>query len=233
MTQRPDKLSIFDLDNSLAEKSENYIRPAYFNYLYSVVNTLQPMSFEAFMVHMNEYNARGMGTFGWARHLGKSDEWVHEHHHLMSPLLAEAAMSNLQPNPQVHRRLAALKDAGHKLAIYTHGHANYALPVVQHLGLSPYFVPEDIYDITTNNRRLKTCETSYRFIVAEQQQRLGRPFRLYNMVEDNAHNLHAAKKAGFTTILIGGDEYPPEEGQLIDAHVSGLVESLDYLAAQH
>lgn len=226
---QPHTLTVFDLDNSLAENSETYIRPALFNFLYGSINSLKPMDFESFMVKMNEFNSRGLGIFGWANHLGLQEDWVHEQIILMGPVLAEATMANLKPNPQVHTRLQTLQERGHALAIYTHGHAGYARPVVQHLGFSRYFPEHAIYDITTNNRTLKTSASSYQFIVNEQQKLLGTTFTHFNMVEDNATNLHAAKQAGFKTILISTGDYPPEENQLIDTLVPNLTAALDTL----
>lgn len=226
-------LTIFDLDDTLAEGSEELITPPYLDYLYDEILLHRPNLTRAEYDETTKvFNAHGLGTYQWAEHLGFSPLWAEKLHASMARTLANAFTARGKPaSNEVRAGLSHLAFSGHALAILTHGYIEYALIVVPHLGLARFFPPENIFDITTNGGTLKSSVATYRHVVQVMEERNGAPFQHLNMVEDNPRNLIAAKEAGFNTFMVGTRYSHPRQHEVVDTFLPSVVDSFTHLQA--
>ena len=223
-------LILFDFDDTLAD-TERHMPAAFYDKLEELLRPhYPPVDLGELMVKNTElYRIHGSSIHGWMHELGKDMDFTLKLFADMAPTIRDVVMPHMVPDPRLHKRLKALQSGGHTLAILTLGHRDYCLPLIEKLGLNQFFPPEMVFDISVMEGRLKRHEDTFKHLL---KKHLTSRFRHLYMLEDSMANLMAAKKAGFTTLLIN-PRFPPKElASAIDHHSQTVTEALDYLIAE-
>lgn len=223
-------LILFDFDETLGE-TERHMDPAYYPALAEILAEHITLPLDEVRRRNHEhYMAHGASIHGWAQELGLGMEWTLETFRRLAPHLTAAVMPHLAPNPAVIADLQDLQKRGHTLAILTHGHRDYVLPLLEKLGLGAIFPPAMVFDISATNGILKRTPESYRHVLTALD---GQPYRKHFMLEDSIKNLPPAKQLGFTTILVGATKkVTPDLAEFIDRHDPDLPTALAYLLTE-
>lgn len=79
------------------------------------------------------------------------------------------------------------------MAVLTHGHRDYVLPVMANLGLLEVIPGQNVFDIESTAGVLKRTGDAYRHVLNALADNV---FLVHNMVEDTPLNLVAPKKWG-------------------------------------
>lgn len=220
-------LILFDFDDTLA-LTERYMASAFYPRMiellkpYGLNLTLEEISFK----NTELYGRHGSSMHGWMHELGQDMAFTLKMFADMAPTIREAVMPHLAPNAALISRLHALQAAGHTLAILTLGHREYCLPLIEKLGLHHIFPPHMVFDISVMEGRLKRNEDTFHHLL---KTHLTADFEHKIMFEDSMANLLAAKKAGFTTVLVKDKPLPPEVSPSIDHHTRDITDALDYV----
>lgn len=190
---------VFDLDNTLAS-TEAHGYPILLQNLQAELATLGhpiPTEPQGFLDYLHATYPRIGNILQAVKDKHAFDEqWVETLLARTSPQAVAAIAANLQADGTVNNQLQQLKNAGHHLHILTLSPSNYALPVLQHLGLlGTVFAPAHVH-----TSAYKRESKPYQSLLASFPNL--HPLPRY-MVEDSADNLSPARALGFTTIGIG------------------------------
>lgn len=229
----PKILTVFDFDNVLVQ-TEPAIHPPFRQGLYNHVCEIhtrhgrQPPTWQEYeAVCKRVHPSHGSSVHGWAdecRLLADVDKpaWIAEGFRLAGREALPLARKLNGPMPKLVTALLALEGKGHTLAILSHGHAKaYILPMLRHTGLNAVFDPAMVFGIEKVGGHLKSDERPY---VAMLNALKPLNYSGYNMVEDKAANLIAAKSLGFTTWLVG--ERPAGTSQPQVSHYAATLEGV-------
>jgi len=219
-------LTIIDFDDTLCT-TECYMDGGFYPALMRRIAPHRTYTMEQLrQANAHMYLHHGASIHGWAEELGLGMDWVLETFAHIAPSLAQAVRPHIAPNPQVNGKLRQLQKQGHTLAILTHGHRDYVLPLLEHLELAGIFPPEMVFDISAVNGHLKRTVEPYRHVL---NALAGTVFLRHNMVEDSPANLPPAKQLGFTTWLVGEKPVQPDAAPFIDHRHPTLNDALDVL----
>lgn len=223
-------LIIFDFDETLGD-TERHMHAVYIPRMREILaEHIDLPEDEVRTRNHHHYMAHGASIHGWAEELGLDMAWTLETFRRMAPYLVEAVMPHLAPNPAAIAKLQDLQKRGHTLAILTHGHRDYVLPLLQTLGLHEIFPPHMVFDISATHGILKREQGSYRHVL---NALASKPYQKHFMLEDSIRNLIPAHQLGFTTILVGATKKVlPELAAYVDRHDDTLEQSLDYLLTE-
>ncbi len=229
MSTTQPSLIVFDFDDTLAD-TERHMLASFDTKVSELLHThtnlpVQEIASKNFYM----YRTHGSGLHGWGKELGKDMDWVLMMFREVAPIIREAAMPFMEPDPALLSRLQTLKDAGHTLAILTLGHRDYCLPLIKKLGLDAFFPENMVFDISVMEGRIKRHEATFHHLL---ENHLPGKYQHMYMFEDSMANLIAAKKAGFRTILVGPTTPPEELAQSIDHHSLTITSALDHLFTQ-
>lgn len=193
-------LTILDFDDTLAQTDVHISMPVRAS-LHGLLQAETGLELDAFLektaILSKQY---GTSIHGWAAVLGKDTRWVLKTFRALAPTLTDAALAGIRPDGALNAKLQTLKAKGHTLAVLTHGHRDYVLPVMAHLGLLEVIPEQNVFDIESTEGVLKRNEDAYRYVLNTLADTV---FLAHNMVEDSPLNLVAPKKMGFTTWLVG------------------------------
>jgi FMN phosphatase YigB (HAD superfamily) len=217
-------LTILDFDDTLAQ-TEVHIAPPIKDLLYQILKAETGLSREEFIQRSRELSAlHGSSIHGWAKLLNKSESWVLTTYAELAPHLVGYAQVHIAADEVLNTKLRLLQKRGHILAILSHGHRDYILPLMRHLGLLDIIPEHHVFDISSTAGILKRSEHSYRYVLNSMADHA---FLAHNMVEDYPANLVAAKTLGFSTWLVGARAPSPEETPYIDYRKPTLHDVLD------
>ncbi|PIZ30807.1 MAG: hypothetical protein COY40_03620 [Alphaproteobacteria bacterium CG_4_10_14_0_8_um_filter_53_9] len=224
-------LVVFDFDDTLAMTGQ-HMANGFFTGLEVVVREDLGLSFphfDDFVAHCRMLNAEeGNTIYGFARRHNRDDAWAQHVGRRISPAMLEGARGKATLLPHTLARLDALKALNCELAMITHGLAEiYTLPMLEALGLSPYFPPERVHDIAAMNGRTKLDPHPYRHVMEMFPETV---FLHHFMLEDSAANLVEAKANGFTTLLIR--KTPQEHETYVDHSFEDVDAALAWIVAQ-
>jgi putative hydrolase of the HAD superfamily len=223
-------LIIFDFDETLGD-TERHMHEVYIPRIREILAEHIDLSEEEVRARNHaHYMSHGASIHGWAEELGLDMAWTLETFRRMAPHLVEAVMPHLAPNPAVIAKLKALQARGHTLAILSHGHRDYILPLLATLGLHDIFPPHMLFDISAVRGHLKRTPDSYQHVLTALADK---PYQKHFMLEDSIRNLIPAHQLGFTTILVGATKKVlPELAAYVDRHDPDLESALDYLLTE-
>ena len=115
-----------------------------------------------------------------------------------------------------------------KHALVTHGARDWALRVLKHLGLSPWFPPEHVFGLEDYGFRRKS-EGADSFVKAIEALQL--PPEQLLFVEDTPENLRIPYELGIGTVLIHHGTPPPDPPPHVDMLCLNSLEVLEKIAA--
>lgn len=150
---------------------------------------------------------------GWAEHHGHSREWAIEAVRATNVEVGYAIQPYMAFNASAQAKLRQLRSQGCTLAVLTHGHRDYTLPLLAHVGVLEVIGEENVFDFSVLNGATKHEEETYRQVVNKLATR---PFLKHFMVEDSPLNLKASRKLGFTNIYMGEKAVSPEYEPYVD-----------------
>ncbi|NBV54499.1 MAG: hypothetical protein EBR79_02155 [Proteobacteria bacterium] len=198
-------LHLFDLDDTLA-RTEVHIVPVWVEHMHNLMRKHGfAGTFQEFGARSAEFlNSHGHSMYGWGEFLGKSPEWMMGAIEEISQHIHQPVIDAVVPCPELVRLLQYLKDAGHTVAIATHGHAVYAVPVLTHLGILGSVVPPELlFDLGRTNGQLKRDVETFRWIEGEIARYTGHAtFDRKVLYEDSLPNLIAGQQAGYVRVFI-------------------------------
>ena len=210
---------VFDLDETLAPTQRHGfpVLMATLQAAMKSVDTALPESLDDFWAHTREtFPDTGNIVKAVAAAYGLDETWVEAIHQQASLPSASAVTGNLVANAAIVAALTKLKEQGHHLHVLTLSHAEYAHPVLHHLGLHALFTPH------IHTGAFKRVPAPYQTLLNDFPLLANLP-RM--MVEDSPGNLVPAKQLGFITIGIG----PRTMGQPAVDHAFPTLS--DFLAA--
>jgi putative hydrolase of the HAD superfamily len=156
----------------------------------------------------------------FVRDYGIDDEWLH---HKFHGYINETLITKSMETVDMFRRT----DLRH--ALITHGSAEWARRVLQHLGLSQYFCDDCIQGLE-NYRYEKKSESALSFTQALKMLELKAEETVF--VEDTPHNLTIPHRMGMGTVLIHYGQPPNDLPPHIDAHYDNALELLRHVLQQ-
>lgn len=196
-----------DFDETLAPTYQAIVAP-WDKYMatWLVAHGLYPNE-EAARAEYNFENEYGCGPTYFAKKFGQDIPWVEAFYQASAPMLLEAALKKLPPDPTTRELLLKVQAAGYTLAIISQGHRDYIIPLLTHLNLADLFPPHLVIDRA--HKRLQPDG----FL---QLKHLTKPLNPtgYIMADDSAENLITAANTGYTPIHIHPRATPPGFPQL-------------------
>lgn len=209
---------IFDLDNTLYPASSDLFAQIDARMAAYVARLLDMPLDEARKLQKDYYRDHGTTLNGLIKLHGADPEPYLEDVH-------DIDLSVLTPDPALNDAIAALP--GRKF-VFTNGCRNYAVRVLERLGLSA--LAGDLWDIRTTGFAPKPERAAYDAVLAKAQVAPERAA----MFEDLARNLVAAHELGMTTVWLDngsewsrqGPKHPVAEAAHIDYRTDDLAQFL-------
>ncbi len=156
----------------------------------------------------------------FVRDYGIDDEWLHHKFHgYINETLITKSMETVD----------MFHASGLKHALITHGSAEWARRVLQHLGLSQWFCDDCIQGLE-NYKYEKKSDSALSFTQALKVLGLNAEETVF--VEDTPRNLSIPHRLGMGTVLIHYGQPPEQLPSFIDAHYDNALELLHHIVQQ-